>query len=183
MDYLLAGSHVTAVDEDIYQIALLDIKAVSIQHLPFDQYFAIFGESDIKLLRSVYTCSLRPHLAPETARYWDLELPNISSFIYARGVSGFFSKLMFQFMLPFIGLGFIKEDLNTGVSAVMLRKKLRGYKFRLQPLAYFLDSVAYRVGLCLPYVLGRRATLGKDVTAYVWPVYLNDMSVCRNSKE
>jgi hypothetical protein len=161
-EYLLEGSHVTAADEDIYQIALLELKKVSILHLPFDQFFDIFGQSNTKLLQSVYACSLRAHLTNESAIYWDTELPKVSSFMYSHGSGGRLSWFLFQLLLSFVGLGFIKSDLQAGVSASALRKRLQGYKFRLQTLAYLVDSVVYRFGLCFPsVVVGSQASLGE----------------------
>jgi len=154
LEYLLHGGEVTAVDEDMYQVALLELKSVCILHLPFDQFFTIFGQSNIQLLKSVYECSLRSHLSKETAQYWDKELPKVWSFMYAGGARGYLSWILFRFFLPFVGLGFIEVDLRTGVAAPALCDKLRGYKFRLQTLAYLTDAIVYRVGLCLPSSLG-----------------------------
>lgn len=160
LDYLLHGASVTATDEDVYQIALLDLKTVSILHLPFDQFFAIFGQSNITLLRSVYRCSLRSYLKSNSADYWDQELPNVCSFMYAGGWSGYIPWLMFRTFLPLIGLGFIATDLRKGVDATTLNNKIRGYKFRLQTLAYLVDSVVYRFGMCLPIIFGRQTVMG-----------------------
>lgn len=161
LEYLLLGGEVTAVDEDIYQVALLELKSVCILHLPFDQFFTIFGQSNVQLLRSVYECSLRSHLSKETAEFWDKELPKVWSFMYAGGTSGYLSWILFRFFLPFVGLGFIEADLRAGVAAPALCDKLRGYKFRLQTLAYLADAIVYRVGLCLPCSLGCSISSGE----------------------
>lgn len=150
----------TAVAEDMYQVALLELKTVSILHLPFDQFFAIFGQSNMKLINSVYQCSLRMHLTVETANYWDMELPHVSSFMYAGGARGYISWFIFRYLLTFIGLGFIRTDLRAGTAAPALCNKMRGYKFRLQMLAYMVDCFIYRVGLCFPSIFGRGASLG-----------------------
>ena len=163
-EYLLHGSNVTAVDEDIHQFALMELKVTSMLNLPFDQFFEIFGNSNIKLLRSVYKYSLRDNLSNETVLYWDKELPNFTSFIYdQRNWSGYLSWRVFQFLLYFIGLGFIKHDLENNVHSEVFRKKVQGYKFRLQTLAYLVDSLLYRFGLCFPSVFGQQASLGRPV--------------------
>ena len=54
LDYIIEGAEVTAVDFNSCQIALTELKAVAIQNIEYDDFFDIFGRSNMKRLRELY---------------------------------------------------------------------------------------------------------------------------------
>jgi len=60
LDYIIEGSMVTAVDFNLCQIALTELKKVAIIQLEFEAFFEIFSKSNMELLKEVYppSCAL-----------------------------------------------------------------------------------------------------------------------------
>ena len=61
LDYIIEGAEVTAVDFNSCQIALTELKAVDIQKIEYDDFFDIFGRSNMERLCELYPTHLRPH--------------------------------------------------------------------------------------------------------------------------
>lgn len=51
LDFIIDGARVTAVDLNQCQLALCELKKAAILELDFEDFFAIFAEQDIKLLK------------------------------------------------------------------------------------------------------------------------------------
>jgi betaine lipid synthase len=159
LDYIIEGAKVTAVDFNSCQIALTELKKVAIIHLEFEQFFEIFSKSNMELLREVYGTKLRPSLSAPSAEFWDDGIHSIKSFMYS-GTSGNMSWVLFQFLLPIFGLGFIRRDLVTGISPDALRAKLSRCEYRLRSLAWIMDNLLLRGGSVLAGVPERQLNLG-----------------------
>lgn len=158
-DYILTGAKVTAVDFNACQIALTELKKVSIMHLEHDQVFAIFSMSDMKLLRSVYGSKLRPYMSPPSVEFWDDGIHRIQSFMYS-GTSGFMSWILFRVVFPVFGLGFLARDIISGVGTAELREKVANHEYALRCLAWLMDNILLRGGCCLAGVPERQMNLG-----------------------
>lgn len=81
LDYIIEGAAVTALDFNGCQIALTELKMVATQALPHDEFFRIFAESDIALLRSRYNSTLGPMLSEPSRKFWDKHVRRITSFM------------------------------------------------------------------------------------------------------
>ena len=157
-DYIIEGAKVTAVDFNICQIALAELKKVAIMHLEYEQVFAIFAMSDMIMLRSVYA-RLRPYLSPPSVEFWDTGVHQIQSFMYS-GTSGNLSWVLFRVLFPIFGLGFLARDIMNGVNTKELRQKISNREYTLRCLAWLMDNVLLRGGCCLAGVPERQMELG-----------------------
>lgn len=158
-DYILTGAKVTAVDFNACQIALTELKKVAIMHLEFEEVFAIFSMSDMALLRRVYGAQLRPYMSPPSVEFWDEGIHRIQSFMYS-GTSGNMSWFLFRILLPLFGLGFLKRDIISGLSAAELKHKVASHEYALRCLAWLMDNILLRGGCCLAGVPERQMNLG-----------------------
>ena len=103
LDYIIDGAKVTAVDFNLCQIALTELKVAAIKTLTYDEFWRIFAENDIELLQAKYA-ALRPHLRNTSSTFWDSYKNKIKSFQYS-GTSGFAARILFRWILPLCGLG------------------------------------------------------------------------------
>lgn len=158
LDYIIEGAEVTAVDFNLCQIALTELKKVAIIHLNYDQFFEIFSKSNMKLLQEVYP-TLRPHLSDPSAEFWDTGIYSIKSFLYS-GTSGNMVYLLFRIIFPLLGLGFIRRELVKGTSSEELKKMITNNSYPLRAIAWFMDNVLLRVGCCFAGVPERQMALG-----------------------
>lgn len=72
LDYALQGPRaVHAVDANPRQNALLELKLAGIRELPFDDFFAIFGEGFHAGFADLYRRRLRERLSPFAREWWD----------------------------------------------------------------------------------------------------------------
>lgn len=72
LDYALAGAgHVHAVDMNLRQNALLELKQAGIRKLDYEDFFQIFGCGGHPQWDSLYTQKLRPELSDTTRKFWD----------------------------------------------------------------------------------------------------------------
>ena len=152
----------TAVDEDIQNIALLELKVVAVEHLPYEQFFEIFGQSNVKLLRHVYPCSLRPHLTDITRKHLDDHMAAIQSFMYL-GRYGHILWVVFRCILPLMDFNVLDRLLESGNGKMLSSKTkhdLNILKFRLDKAAYIVDNVLFRISLLYPGYFGGQALLG-----------------------
>lgn len=158
-DYIIEGAKVTAVDFNICQIALTELKKVAIMHLEYDEVFAIFSMSDMTLLRDVYSSKLRPYLSPASVEFWDDGVHRIRSFMYS-GTSGNMSWFLFKVIFPIFGLGFLARDLMNGIETDELKQKVASHEYALRCLAWLMDNILLRGGCCLAGVPQRQMNLG-----------------------
>ena len=140
LDYIIEGAHVTAVDFNSCQIALTELKKVCIMYESYDTFFDIFSMSNMELLRVVYPKTLRPHLSPASAEFWDTGIHTIKSFMYS-GTSGNMSYILFRVLFPLFGLGFVRDELNKGVTSEELTKKIMAKGYSIRGLAWLLDNI------------------------------------------
>jgi S-adenosylmethionine:diacylglycerol 3-amino-3-carboxypropyl transferase len=159
LDYIIEGAMVTAVDFNLCQIALTELKKVSILHLTFDQFFEIFSKSNMELLKLVYAEKLRPHLSVASAEFWDDGVLTIKSFMYS-GTSGSAAYMGVRILAPLFGLGFIRRELVKGTTKEALAKLITNSSYSLRAIAWFLDNVLLRAGCCLAGVPERQMALG-----------------------
>lgn len=72
LDYLLEGpAHVSAVDVNVRQNALLELKVAGIRGLDWQDFFAVFGAGRHPRIDALYRDCLRPLLPAEHRGYWD----------------------------------------------------------------------------------------------------------------
>jgi S-adenosylmethionine:diacylglycerol 3-amino-3-carboxypropyl transferase/ubiquinone/menaquinone biosynthesis C-methylase UbiE len=159
LDYIIEGAKVTAVDFNSCQIALTELKKVAIMHLDFPQFFAIFGMSDMELLRRVYPNKLRPYMSPVSVEFWDDGVHRIRSFMYS-GTSGNMSWVLFRVLFPIFGLGFLRRDIMNGISPEELKKKVAKCEYGLRSMAWLMDNILLRGGCVLAGVPERQMNLG-----------------------
>lgn len=159
LDYIIEGAEVTAVDFNLCQIALTELKKVAILQLEFDAFFDIFSRSNMKLLQEVYPSLLRPLLSAPSAEFWDDGIYRIKSFMYS-GTSGMMSWVLFRVMFPLFGLGFIRKEMERGTSREKLQKMLADYSYPIRGMAWLMDNILLRGGCCFAGVPERQMALG-----------------------
>jgi S-adenosylmethionine:diacylglycerol 3-amino-3-carboxypropyl transferase len=150
---------VTAVDFNLCQIALTELKKVAIIHLDYETFFEIFSKSNMNILREVYPSKLRASLTPASQEFWDDGVHSIKSFMYS-GTSGNMSYVLFRLLFPLFGLGFIRRDLESGTSPEALAKKLSERSYSIRGIAWLLDNILLRAGCCFAGVPERQMALG-----------------------
>lgn len=158
LDYIIEGAKVTAVDFNSCQIALTELKKVAIIHLEFDEFFDIFSNSNMELLRKVYP-KLRPDMSKPSAEFWDEGIYSIKSFMYS-GTSGSMSYVLFRYLFPLFGLGFIRRELEKGTTKEALQKLIAGNSYSIRALAWLMDNILLRGGCCFAGVPERQMALG-----------------------
>ena len=129
LDYLLdEPKKIYAVDQNKQQIALLDLKITAIKNIEFEDFFKIFGLGRHDNFYSIYHTSLRPHLRPYSAKYWDKHLDVFTSAkiqnktgLYFHGLSGKFARL-FHLYLKF------RPRLKAAIEQLMAAKSLGDQK-------------------------------------------------------
>jgi S-adenosylmethionine:diacylglycerol 3-amino-3-carboxypropyl transferase/ubiquinone/menaquinone biosynthesis C-methylase UbiE len=159
LDYIIEGAEVTAVDFNSCQIALTDIKKAAILSISYEDFFDIFGSSNIDKLKELYPTTIRPLLNSKSAIFWDSYINSIQSFMYS-GTSGTLAYVLFRILFPLMGLGFIRKDLISGTRHDKLKTKLLEYKYTFQMLAWICDNIFFRVGSCMAGVPVRQMELG-----------------------
>lgn len=158
-DYIIEGAMVTAVDFNSCQIALTELKKVAVLQLEFDAFFEIFGKSNMKLLKEVYPTLLRPHLSQPSAEFWDDGVYRIKSFMYS-GTSGGMSYILFRYLFPLFGLGFVRRELERGSTRERMQKLLSERSYSIRAIAWMMDNVLLRGGCCFAGVPERQMALG-----------------------
>jgi betaine lipid synthase len=159
LDYIIEGAMVTAVDFNSCQIALTELKKVAIITLDYDQFFDIFSNSNMELLRKVYPGQLRPLLSKASAEFWDDGIYTIKSFMYS-GTSGSAAYIGCRVLAPLFGLGFIRRELIKGTTKEDLAKMITNSGYSLRAIAWVLDNILLRGGCCLAGVPERQMALG-----------------------
>lgn len=159
LDYIIEGATVTAVDFNLCQIALTELKKVAILHLDYDSFFDIFSRSNMKLLREVYQSKLRTSLSATSQEFWDEKINTIQSFMYS-GTSGNMSWFLFRILFPLMGLGFIRRELEKGTTKADLQKHIARNSYSIRAVAWLMDNILLRGGCCLAGVPERQMALG-----------------------
>ena len=95
LDYLIDGPEViVAADLNVAQLSVLELKLAAIKTLSFDDFFALWGESNVLTFKKFYRSTLRPLLTPNTALFWDEnETLFRDNFMFA-GTSGLMAWLL-----------------------------------------------------------------------------------------
>lgn len=158
LDYIIEGAAVTAVDFNLCQIALTELKKVAIIELEFDAFFEIFSKSNMKLLREVYP-RLKPMLSAPSQEFWDDGVHRIKSFMYS-GTSGNMSYVLFRILFPLFGLGFLRREMERGTNKETLQKMIANKSYSIRGIAWLMDNVFLRAGCCMAGVPERQMALG-----------------------
>ena len=135
------ASRVIAVDQNLAQTALFELKVAGIKQLTYEQFWAIFGDCNGELFRSVYFSQLRPLLSPASANFWDRRQHYIDD-LYYRGGSGWAGWFMMKMFVPVMGL-------TSMLSSMMAAKTLdeqRAVYAEWKPTFHKVMSVLYHVG-------------------------------------
>lgn len=159
LDYIIEGAEVTAVDFNSCQIALTELKAVAIQNIEYDDFFDIFGRSNMGRFRELYPTHLRPHLTKPSADFWDSHKDSIHSFMYS-GTSGTLSYVLFRILFPLLGLGFIRDNIIKEVHMDRMRKEIMNNSYMVKTLVWCADNLLLRGGSCMAGVPERQLELG-----------------------
>ena len=159
LDYIIEGAMVTAVDFNLCQIALTELKKVAILNVEFEVFFEIFSKSNMGMLREVYHSKLRQHLTPASQEFWDDGVNSIKSFMYS-GTSGNMSYLLFRVIFPLFGLGWIRQELIKGTPKEEFQQKLTACSYSIRAIAWMLDNIMLRGGCCFAGVPERQMALG-----------------------
>jgi len=159
LDYIIEGAAVTAVDFNLCQIALTELKKVAILNLEFEQFFDIFSNSNMKLLQELYKTKLRPHLTAPSAEFWDQGIYTIKSFMYS-GTSGNGAWFLLRVLFPLFGLGFIRRELVRGTTHEAIQKLITNNSYSIRAIAWLMDNIMLRGGCCLAGVPERQMELG-----------------------
>ncbi|KAJ1421002.1 hypothetical protein B484DRAFT_399665 [Ochromonadaceae sp. CCMP2298] len=158
LDYIIEGAMVTAVDFNLCQIALTELKKVAIIELEFEAFFEIFSKSNMKLLQEVYP-QLRPLLSGPSQEFWDVGITSIKSFMYS-GTSGNMSYVLFRILFPLFGLGFIRKELEQGTTSETLHRLVSNNSYSIRGIAWLMDNIMLRGGCCFAGVPERQMALG-----------------------
>lgn len=114
-DYALAGpSRIDAVDPNLRQTALLELKIAGIRTLEFDDFFRMFGAGHWRDAPRVYAQSLRQHLSAASASIWDRSIARFADPrrpFYFRGATGTFTRLVNFYVQRVLRLRDAMEDL------------------------------------------------------------------------
>jgi S-adenosylmethionine-diacylglycerol 3-amino-3-carboxypropyl transferase len=98
LEYLLSTpQRIDCVDLNPHQTALLEIKLAAIRSLPYEDFFAMFGEGRITGHREIYTRRLRPLLGAASRRIWDKRIHYFDPAgrgLYFHGTSGLFARFL-----------------------------------------------------------------------------------------
>ena len=99
LDYALTSpNHVYAVDMNLRQNALLDLKLAGIRSLEWGDFFDLFGRGHVAESKQLYTKALRDQLPEASQRYWDRHFNRFFGSrrqpFYFRGTSGAFAKMI-----------------------------------------------------------------------------------------
>lgn len=159
LDYIIEGADVTAVDFNLCQIALTELKKAAIMNVDFDTFFEIFSKSNMGLLREIYKDQLRPSLTPTSAKFWDTGIHTIKSFMYS-GTSGSMSYVLFRVLFPLFGLGFIRNELLKNTSREELTEMISKKSASIRAIAWLMDNIMLRGGCCFAGVPERQMELG-----------------------
>ena len=140
LDYVIEGSKVTAVDFNACQIALTELKAIAIQNIEFDDFFAIFAKNDCNLLRKLYPTHIRPFMSKLGTDFWDGYVKKITTFQYS-GTSGLLAFFAFRVVFPLLWLGWIRKAILEKIPQEEFHRRCDAHKRQISILAWFMDTL------------------------------------------
>src|SRR5262245_49868960 len=120
LDYALEGpEHIHAVDLNVRQNALLELKLAGIRRLDYERFFARFGRGRLPGARWVYESELRSDLGPPARAYWDRHIDFFSGSgwrrsFYFRGTSGMIARLVNGYL---DGIAGVRDQLEAILGA------------------------------------------------------------------
>jgi len=159
LDYIIEGAMVTAVDFNLCQIALTEVKKVAILNIEWEHFFEIFSKSNMELFKELYPTKIRPHLTKPSQDFWDDGKDRIKSFMYS-GTSGNMSYVLFRWLFPLFGLGFIRRELERNTPKEELIKMITNHSYSIRAIAWLMDNIMLRGGCCFAGVPERQMALG-----------------------
>lgn len=125
LNLLLNGvAKVVSVDVNPAQTALLELKAIAIKQLDYNDFWKLFGEGKHPNFGELYRERLAPLLSPASRKFWDRKKKYFSSGLYYHGSMGKVALLV-QNGCKLIG---IDSYLNRLVHATSLRDQERIWK-------------------------------------------------------
>mmetsp|Transcript_97891 Transcript_97891/g.279991 ORF Transcript_97891/g.279991 Transcript_97891/m.279991 type:complete len:717 (+) Transcript_97891:314-2464(+) len=142
LDYIIDNAKVTAVDFNLCQIALTELKVAACRSLPYDEFWKIFAENDIALLNARYA-TLRPLMRNTSTKFWDDYKNKIKSFQYS-GTSGWAAYYLFRWIIPICGLGFLRKCIIKEASQDEIREEINKRRSWIRFCTWFLDNVCLK---------------------------------------
>jgi S-adenosylmethionine-diacylglycerol 3-amino-3-carboxypropyl transferase len=137
LDYaLLNPKQIFAVDANPRQIALLELKIAGIRHLPFEDYFAIFGLGHHANFQQLYRTKLRAALSTFARQWWDKHwvwFARARSSFYFHGLSGIVARAVRAYFKLRPGLA---AAINALLDAKTLSEQQSIYDERVAPLLW-----------------------------------------------
>ncbi|MGA2499345.1 MAG: BtaA family protein [Tepidisphaeraceae bacterium] len=137
LDYLLdEPAHIHAVDLNLRQNALLELKIAGIRRLEFDQFFAMFGEGKLDDAAAIYRSQLRRDLSDPARAFWDRHIGCFEGSVarnsfYFHGTTGVFAWLMNLYIDYVAGA---REIIDAMLGASTVEEQSRLYSGQLQPI-------------------------------------------------
>jgi S-adenosylmethionine-diacylgycerolhomoserine-N-methlytransferase len=134
------AARVIAVDQNIAQTSLMELKRAGIMALSYNSFYEIFGNCNGAVFREVYATKLRPYLSDNAAQFWDQRQYYIDNFYY-RGGSGIAAWVLVKILLPLLGLKPLIDGLLTCKSLEEQRAFYASYKERIHSAFSFLTFI------------------------------------------
>jgi len=104
LDYaLLYPQEIHAVDMNVRQNALLELKIAGIRSLTHEPFFEVFGRGSHPDFQKIYSKNLRPLISEPAQEHWDKHLDYFNgegrrSSFYYRGASGYFAHWVHHYL-------------------------------------------------------------------------------------
>ena len=125
LNLLLNGvAKVVSVDVNPAQTALLELKAIAIKQLEYNDFWKLFGEGKHERFDELYIERLAPLLSPASKQFWDKKKKYFKTGLYYHGSMGKVSLLV-QHLCKLIG---VDGYLNRLVHAHNLKDQERVWK-------------------------------------------------------
>eukprot|EP00055_Hartaetosiga_balthica_P010606 m.45773 g.45773 ORF g.45773 m.45773 type:complete len:764 (-) comp7235_c3_seq1:359-2650(-) len=161
LDFMIDGARVTAVDLNNCQLALCELKRAAILELNFQDFFAIFAEQNIPLLKEKFE-TLKNHMTSDSINFWENSLKSgFKSFMYS-GSSGWLAYALFRVLFPVIGFGWVRKSLLDGVDNELFHENFEKHKTTFEWVAWIADSVLVPICAPLAGVPAAQLDLGND---------------------
>ena len=140
LDYLLEKpKHVTAVDLNEAQLAVLDLKLACIaMKMPHDDFFALWGRSDPRVFTENYRPRLRALLRRDASRtYWDRNSDELfrDNWMFT-GTSGVMAYLLMLMARPLGISGSLQRNLGQAEAPTAGAVLTAGIKFLSSPFVW-----------------------------------------------
>ena len=132
LDYLLeAPAHVSAVDVNVRQNALLELKVAGIRGLDWEDFFAVFGTGRHPHIDPLYRERLRELLPAEHRPYWDraIGMFRCRPGFHGSTTSGWFARLFGFYIDHVIGA---REPVERLLAATSMAEQIEIYERELR---------------------------------------------------